>query len=131
ALADGGTVESLRAACTNADAAITCLQVDSYSAWVDSPHIGGWPLIADLPALGIVFIITALVYVGIRESKTASNIMVGLKLAVILLVIVVGAFYVKTENWHPFIPNGFGGVMSGVAAVFFAYIGFDALSTTA
>jgi len=84
-----------------------------------------------LPALGIVFIITCLVYIGIRESKTASNIMVALKLAVILLVIIVGAFYVKTANWTPFVPNGFGGVMSGVAAVFFAYIGFDALSTTA
>jgi amino acid transporter len=131
ALADGGSVESLRAACTGADAAITCSQLDSYSAWVDSPHIGGWPIIADLPALGIVFIITALVYVGIRESKTASNIMVGVKLAIILLVIILGAFYVNTENWHPFMPNGFGGVMTGVSAVFFAYIGFDALSTTA
>jgi amino acid transporter len=88
-------------------------------------------MVLDLPALGIVFLITALVYVGIRESKTASNIMVGLKLAVILLVIIVGALYVKTENWSPFMPNGFSGVMSGVAAVFFAYIGFDALSTTA
>jgi APA family basic amino acid/polyamine antiporter len=105
--------------------------VESYSAWTTAPHIGGIPLIADLPALGIVFIITALVYIGIRESKTASNIMVALKLAVILLVIVVGAFYVNTENWNPFMPNGFRGVMSGVAAVFFAYIGFDALSTTA
>jgi APA family basic amino acid/polyamine antiporter len=57
--------------------------------------------------------------------------MVGLKLAVIMLVIVVGAFFVKTTNWHPFLPHGFGGVMTGVAAVFFAYIGFDALSTTA
>jgi amino acid transporter len=57
--------------------------------------------------------------------------MVILKLAVILLVIFLGAFYVKTENWSPFLPNGFGGVMTGVAAVFFAYIGFDALSTTA
>jgi amino acid transporter len=57
--------------------------------------------------------------------------MVALKLAVILLVIGLGAFYVKTENWSPFMPHGFGGVMTGVAAVFFAYIGFDALSTTA
>jgi amino acid transporter len=57
--------------------------------------------------------------------------MVAVKLAIILLVIILGAFYVNTENWHPFMPNGFGGVMSGVAAVFFAYIGFDALSTTA
>jgi amino acid transporter len=76
-------------------------------------------------------LITALVYIGIRESKIASNIMVGLKLAVILLVIILGAFFVKTVNWHPFLPHGFGGVMGGVAAVFFAYIGFDALSTTA
>jgi amino acid transporter len=57
--------------------------------------------------------------------------MVGIKLGIILLVIIVGAFFVKTVNWVPFLPNGFGGVMSGVAAVFFAYIGFDALSTTA
>ncbi len=105
--------------------------VEAYTAWTTAPHIAGIPIIADIPALGIVFIITCLVYIGIRESKTASNIMVGLKLAVILLVIILGAFYVKTENWLPFLPNGFGGVMSGVAAVFFAYIGFDALSTTA
>lgn len=105
--------------------------IEAYSAWTSAPQIGGVPIIADIPALGIVFLITLLVYVGIRESKTASNIMVALKLAVILLVIVVGAFFVKTENWSPFLPNGFGGVMTGVAAVFFAYIGFDALSTTA
>ncbi|PYS97772.1 MAG: amino acid transporter [Acidobacteria bacterium] len=131
AIASDATLATLRSACTTADATITCAQLDGYSAWVDSPHIGGWPIIADLPALGIVFIITALVYVGIRESKTASNIMVAVKLAIILLVIVLGAFYVNTENWHPFMPNGFGGVMTGVSAVFFAYIGFDALSTTA
>jgi amino acid transporter len=105
--------------------------IEAYTAWTTAPHLGSLPIIADLPALGIVFLITVLVYVGIRESKTASNIMVILKLAVILLVIVVGAFFVKTSNWSPFMPNGFGGVMSGVSAVFFAYIGFDALSTTA
>jgi amino acid transporter len=105
--------------------------VEAFAAWSSAPLIGGMRLILDLPALGIVVLITALVYVGIRESKTASNIMVAVKLGIILLVIVVGAFYVKTENWSPFLPNGFGGVMSGVAAVFFAYIGFDALSTTA
>ena len=105
--------------------------IEAYTAWTTAPQIGGFPIIADLPALGIVFIITCLVYVGIRESKTASNIMVAVKLGIILLVIILGAFYVKTDNWTPFMPNGFGGVMSGVAAVFFAYIGFDALSTTA
>src|SRR6476620_8994560 len=105
--------------------------VEAFAAWSSAPLIGGMRLILDLPALGIVVLITALVYVGIRESKTASNIMVAVKLGIIFLVIIVGAFYVKTENWTPFLPNGFGGVMSGVAAVFFAYIGFDALSTTA
>lgn len=105
--------------------------IEAFAAWSSAPLIGGMRLILDLPALGIVVLITALVYVGIRESKTASNIMVAVKLGIIFLVIIVGAFYVRTENWSPFLPNGFGGVMSGVAAVFFAYIGFDALSTTA
>ena len=105
--------------------------VEAYAAWTGAPQIGGMPVILDLPALGIVVLITALVYIGIRESKRASNIMVALKLSIILLVIVVGAFFIKTENWVPFFPNGFGGMMTGVAAVFFAYIGFDALSTTA
>jgi amino acid transporter len=131
AVAGGATVEALKAGCDAADAAITCGQLDAYTAYTTASHLGSWPVVLDLPALGIVFLITALVYIGIRESKTASNIMVGLKLAVILLVIFVGAKFVNTENWHPFMPNGFGGVMTGVSAVFFAYIGFDALSTTA
>jgi amino acid transporter len=131
AVSGGTTVEALKAGCSAADAAINCGQIEAYTAWSTAPHIGGIPIIADLPALGIVFLITALVYVGIRESKFASNIMVAVKLAIILLVIILGAFYVNTANWHPFMPNGFGGVMTGVSAVFFAYIGFDALSTTA
>jgi amino acid transporter len=85
----------------------------------------------DIPAFFIVLLITYIVYRGIRESRTANNIMVMIKLVVILLVIVAGAFYVSPGNWHPFMPNGFSGVMSGVSAVFFAYIGFDAISTTA
>lgn len=131
AVGKGATLESLRTACTATGAAIGCDKVDAYMAWTNAPHIGGLPIIANLPALGIVFVITCLVYIGIRESKTASNIMVGIKLAVILLVIVLGSFYINTDNWSPFAPKGFGGLMTGVAAVFFAYIGFDALSTTA
>ncbi len=130
-IAGGATLEALQTGCKAADAAVSCAQVEAHQAWANAVHIGGLPIVADIPALAIVFIITALVYVGIRESKIASNIMVGVKLAIILLVIVLGAFFVKTENWSPFLPNGFGGMMSGVAAVFFAYIGFDALSTTA
>jgi amino acid transporter len=66
-----------------------------------------------------------------KESRNASNLMVVVKLCIILLVIAVGVFYVDTANWHPFAPNGVGGILKGVSAVFFAYIGFDAISTTA
>ena len=104
---------------------------NAYQAWMQAPHLGDLRLIMNVPALAIVVAITAIVYVGIRESRTANNIMVMIKLAVILLVIVAGAFYIKPDNWSPFMPNGFSGVMSGVSAVFFAYIGFDAISTTA
>ena len=76
-------------------------------------------------------LVTALIYIGIRESKRVSNVMVVLKLAIIFVVIIVGAFYVETENWNPFAPNGLGGVLKGVSGVFFAYIGFDAITTTA
>src|SRR5262249_30807328 len=105
--------------------------IDAYQAWMTAPTAGGLRLICDLPALVIVLIITALVYIGIRESKTASNVMVAIKLGVILLVIALGAYYVQPANWSPFAPNGATGVLKGVSAVFFAYIGFDAISTTA
>lgn len=101
------------------------------AAWNSAPQIGSLKIIADVPALFIVFIITWLVYVGIRETKKATNAMVILKIAVVVGVIILGAFYIQPANWHPFLPNGFSGVMKGVSGVFFAYIGFDAISTTA
>lgn len=101
------------------------------NAWETAPKLFGIRLICDLPALCIVAFITWLVFVGIKESKTASNIFVIIKLAVIFLVIVAGSFYVNPDNWSPFAPKGIGGVLKGVSAVFFAYIGFDAISTTA
>jgi amino acid transporter len=79
----------------------------------------------------IVAVITILVYIGIRESKIAGNLMVLLKIIILLVIISVGAFWVNPDNWSPFAPNGITGVMKGVAGVFFAYIGFDAVSTTA
>lgn len=103
----------------------------AYLAWLQAPTVFGIKLVADFPALAITFLITYLVYVGVKESKRTANILVLLKLLVILLVISVGAFYVNTDNWTPFAPNGIAGVMKGVSAVFFAYIGFDAISTTA
>jgi amino acid transporter len=104
---------------------------NAYNAWMTAPSLGGFRAIMNVPALFIVVVITIIVYIGIRESKRANNAMVLTKLAIILVVIVAGAFYVKPGNWSNFMPNGFSGVMSGVSAVFFAYIGFDAISTTA
>ena len=104
---------------------------DAFSAWTNSPQLGGFHLIADLPALFIVFIITWICYRGIRESRITNNFFVILKVAILLLVIGIGAFYVKPENWSPFAPNGISGVLKGISGVFFAYIGFDAISTTA
>ena len=100
-------------------------------AWNTAPGFGGIRLIANIPALLIVVIITYLVYIGIRETKKATNAMVILKIAIVIAVIAIGFFYVTPANWHPFMPNGFSGVMKGVSGVFFAYIGFDAISTTA
>lgn len=110
---------------------LTTSAVEAYEAWTTAPMLGDWRVIADLPALVMTLLITALVYIGIRESKIVGNSMTILKIAIILLVIILGAFFVTPANWTPFLPNGISGVMAGVAAVFFAYIGFDALSTTA
>ncbi|HTB51165.1 MAG TPA: amino acid permease [Ferruginibacter sp.] len=103
----------------------------SYQAWITAPEFAGIKVVANLPALLIVLLITWLVYVGIKETKRATNYMVGLKIVIVVAVIAIGFFYVAPANWSPFLPNGFGGVMKGVSAVFFAYIGFDAISTTA
>lgn len=101
------------------------------NVYQSAPVVAGFHFIINLPAFIIVAIITALAYVGIKESKKSANFMVVFKIAVIILVIIVGGFYVDTTNWSPFLPNGFGGVLAGVSAVFYAYIGFDAISTTA
>lgn len=97
----------------------------------NAPQIGGIKILFDLPAGLITLFITFIVYIGIKESKNLGNWLVILKLGVIILVIIAGSFFIKPENWSPFLPNGLGGVMGGVAAVFFAFIGFDSISTTA
>ena len=104
---------------------------EAYQAWISAPHIGSIRFIADIPALGIVVFITWLVYKGIYETKMAGNIMVLIKIGILMLVVAVGSFYIDPKNWSPFAPNGIGGVLKGVSGVFFAYIGFDAISTTA
>ncbi|PZX65883.1 amino acid permease [Hydrotalea sandarakina] len=99
--------------------------------WTNAPVFLGKHILMNLPAFIIVVLITILAYVGIKESKKSTNFMVIFKIIVIIFVIVLGFFYVKPANWSPFLPNGFGGVLAGVSAVFYAYIGFDAISTTA
>jgi len=109
------------------------------NAWTIAPVAGSLKIIFDLPALIINLLITVLVYVGVKESRNFSNVMVILKLCAVVLVIVVGACYVDPGNWYPvndagvrsFSPNGFAGIMSAVSGVFFAYIGFDAVSVMA
>ena len=130
-LSNGATLEALKSTCGLQDAPVNCFQIEAYTSWAYAPRIGDWHVVMDLPALLITLLLTALVFIGIRESKLAGNVMTVLKVAIILLVIVLGAFYVQPENWSPFAPNGITGVLMGVSAVFFAYIGFDALSTTA
>jgi amino acid transporter len=104
---------------------------EGFNAWQNAPMLGNLKIIFDMPAVVINILITYLVYRGTKESKNFSNLMVWIKLAIIVLVIVVGFFYIDINNWTPFMPNGFSGVMGGVSAVFFAYIGFDAVSTLA
>lgn len=110
---------------------LTVDQLDALKAWNTAPIIGNLRLIFDAPAVLINILITILVYRGIKESKQVSNAMVVLKLVIIIAVIVVGAFYIDIENYTPFNPSGMKGIMAGVSAVFFTYIGFDAVSTLA
>src|SRR6187200_636577 len=95
------------------------------------PTIAGHAIALNLPALLIVAAVTALLVYGIRESARTNTTIVIIKIAVVMFVIAFGAFLVHPTNWHPFMPTGMGGVMSGAAIVFFAFIGFDAVSTTA
>jgi basic amino acid/polyamine antiporter, APA family len=101
------------------------------SALTTAPHIAGIPIVFNLPAFLIVAVITWILVKGVNESAWTNTAMVILKLVIIAFFLTVGAFYVKPENWHPFAPNGFAGVSSAAAIIFFAYIGFDAVSTAA
>jgi len=112
------------------------LSTDYYTGYKNevyktAPTVAGIPVMCNLPAALITLGITWLTFKGIKESRTGSNIFVIIKLAVIFMVIVLGSYYVKPENWTPFTPEGVTGVLKGISAIFFAYIGFDAISTTA
>ncbi len=96
-----------------------------------APHVGGLAMLVNVPAFAIVIAITWLLLLGARESATANNVMVGVKLIVLAIFIVGGLTHINTANYHPFAPNGLTGIGNGAAIVFFAYIGFDAISTAA
>src|SRR5574344_576609 len=95
------------------------------------PHFLGIPVCINIPAIFIVLFLTVILTRGIKESTKLAGIMVFINIFIILSFIVVGAFYVKPDNWIPFAPNGFHGVFMGAFLIFFAYVGFDAISTTA
>jgi APA family basic amino acid/polyamine antiporter len=96
-----------------------------------APHLFGLPIVFNLPALGIVAVLTGLLVVGVKESARVNSVIVVIKILLVFAFIFVGAFWVQPANWHPFAPNGFKGIMAGASIIFFAYIGFDAVSTTA
>jgi len=96
-----------------------------------APHLFGIPIVLNLPAGLIIAVLTALLVIGIQESARVNTGMVVLKLVMVVGFIAVGTFYVTPAHWTPFAPNGLHGVLSGASLIFFAYIGFDAVSTTA
>ena len=124
----GDVMQQLRAATEGGNAARVA---DLQALIAAAPSIAGRPLLMNLPAVGIVLLVTWLLVRGVRESARANNVMVWVKLFVLALFLVVGAFHVDPANWQPFAPNGWTGIHQGAAIVFFAFIGFDAISTAA
>lgn len=102
-----------------------------WSILEQAPTVFGFPVTVNLLAVVIIVAITWLCYLGIKKSARANTLLVSLKLLILFAVIGVGAFFVSRSNWTPFAPNGLGGVQAGAAIIFFAFIGFDAVSTTA
>jgi basic amino acid/polyamine antiporter, APA family len=103
----------------------------AWSAYSTAPHLFSLPLIFNFPACVIVLLLTAILVVGIKESARFNAAIVTVKLLIIAFFVGVGAFFIKPENWAPFAPNGFAGIKAGAAIVFFAFIGFDVVSTMA
>jgi APA family basic amino acid/polyamine antiporter len=102
-----------------------------YEAWTSHPTVAGIPIVFNLLAFGITMLITWVLILGAKESARVNNVMVLIKLVILGFFVYAGIEYVKPENWTPFMPNGFSGVWVGASLIFFAYIGFDAVSTAA
>lgn len=107
---------------------------DAFTNWAalsTAPMIGGIPIIFNLLAITITILVTWLCFIGIKESANANSIMVIVKLVILLLVVIVGARFIDPANYTPFAPNHWAGIQAGAGIIFFAFIGFDAVSTTA
>jgi APA family basic amino acid/polyamine antiporter len=103
----------------------------AHQAWITHPTVLGVPILFNALAVGIVGLITWLLILGVKESARVNNAMVLVKLAILTFFIYSGIKYVRPEHWSPFMPNGLSGVWVGASLIFFAYIGFDAVSTAA
>ncbi len=120
-----------RAAAESGVASLSAEGTVAFQAWQDHPVVFGLPIVCNLLAVLITALITWLLVIGVKESARFNNVVVVLKIATLLFFIGVGAFFVKPANWHPFFPGGLTGVWHGASLIFFAYIGFDAISTAA
>jgi basic amino acid/polyamine antiporter, APA family len=125
------TLLAAKAAAESGVASLSPEAAIAYQAHLAHPVVAGIPVVFNLLAVGITALITWILVVGVKESARFNNVVVVLKLATLLFFIVVGAFWVKPAHWTPFFPGGFHGVWTGASLIFFAYIGFDAISTAA
>jgi basic amino acid/polyamine antiporter, APA family len=125
------TLLAARAVAESGTSGLTPEASVAYQAHLHHPVVFGIPIVFNILAIGITAAITVLLVRGVKESARFNNVIVVLKLITLLFFIAVGAFYVKPANWHPFFPGGLHGVWTGASLIFFAYIGFDAVSTAA
>ncbi|HSB37309.1 MAG TPA: amino acid permease [Thermoanaerobaculia bacterium] len=125
------TLFAAKAAAESGVASLSPEAAIAYQAHLSHPTLAGIPVVFNLLAVAITAVITWILVVGVKESARFNNVVVVLKLATLLFFIAVGAFWVKPANWTPFFPGGFHGVWTGASLIFFAYIGFDAISTAA
>ena len=125
------TLMAAKAAADSGAGALSPEAAVAYQAHLNHPVLLGIPIICNILAIVIVALITWLLVIGVKESARFNNLIVVLKVLTILFFIFVGARYVKPANWHPFFPGGISGVWTGASLIFFAYIGFDAISTAA
>jgi len=125
------TLLAAKAAAEGGLAGLSPEQAVAYQAHLHHPELFGVPVVFNLLAALITGAITVLLVRGVKESARVNDVIVVLKVATLVFFVAVGAFYVKPANWHPFFPGGFAGVWTGASLIFFAYIGFDAISTAA